>query len=423
MKKIIFTVSFLLLYCNSYSQSGWFRVSDSIPDLVIMSMQFTSDNTGFIVGSYGATCPGGVLKTTNAGLNWQFTNFPNFSADDVSFPNVNTGYICSWFWGLGSYVIKTTNSGVNWICTDTIMKSFFKMKFFDVNTGIVASKYSTVHKTTDGGYNWIAQTGVNWMEPYCIWCFDADNWLVTDKSNLLNKTTNGGVNWSILNFNNFELGSLFFINSTTGFSSTQYGGIYKTTNRGDNWVRIDSIVHYQNWGNIFFVNENTGYVCGYGSYGNIYKTTNGGYNWIPQSTNTNKRMYYIYFTNSNTGYVGGENGIIYKTTNGGVWIKQTGSQIPEKYLLYQNYPNPFNPVTKIKFDIPNSPTLYKGGQGEVSLKIFDITGREIQTLVYEKLNPGTYEVTFDGTNLTSGVYFYQLKSNEYVETKKLVLLK
>ncbi len=59
----------------------------------------------------------------------------------------------------------------------------------------------------------------------------------------------------------------------------------------------------------------------------------------------------------------------------------------------------------------------------VTVKVYDITGREIQTLVKEKLNPGTYEVTFDGSNFASGVYFYQLRSGEYAETKKLVLLK
>ncbi|MFZ4590839.1 MAG: T9SS type A sorting domain-containing protein, partial [Ignavibacteria bacterium] len=90
---------------------------------------------------------------------------------------------------------------------------------------------------------------------------------------------------------------------------------------------------------------------------------------------------------------------------------------PNLYALYQNYPNPFNPVTKIKFDIPNI------RQSVVTLKIFDVMGREVQTLVNESLQPGTYETTFDGSNLTSGVYFYQLTSGNYKETKKLLLLK
>jgi hypothetical protein len=109
-----------------------------------------------------------------------------------------------------------------------------------------------------------------------------------------------------------------------------------------------------------------------------------------------------------------------------IGINKISSEVPSKFRLEQNYPNPFNPKTKIKFDIPteNKFPLSKGGlKGVVSLKIYDITGREIQTLVNEKLNPGTYEVSFDGSNFASGVYFYQLRSGDFVNTKKLILLK
>ena len=113
------------------------------------------------------------------------------------------------------------------------------------------------------------------------------------------------------------------------------------------------------------------------------------------------------------------NGIYYGDTTL-TSINLISSNIPNKYSLFQNYPNPFNPVTKIKFDILGA---VKGKTLDVKLIIYDITGREIQTLVNEKLNPGTYEVTFDGSNYASGVYFYQLRSGDFVETKKLVLLK
>jgi hypothetical protein len=113
------------------------------------------------------------------------------------------------------------------------------------------------------------------------------------------------------------------------------------------------------------------------------------------------------------------NGVVYgDTTLTGITNLNTG--IPDKFSLYQNYPNPFNPVTKIRFEIP----LSKGGiQGVVSLKVFDITGREIQTLVNEKLNPGTYEVTFNGSNFASGIYYYSLETNGYKQTKKMIFLK
>ena len=100
-------------------------------------------------------------------------------------------------------------------------------------------------------------------------------------------------------------------------------------------------------------------------------------------------------------------------------IRQIGNEIPGKYELGQNYPNPFNPVTKIKFDIPN-------GQWttiNVQLKIYDILGREVTTLVNEKLSPGTYNVEWNASDYASGIYFYQLKSGDFLQTKKLILLK
>lgn len=112
--------------------------------------------------------------------------------------------------------------------------------------------------------------------------------------------------------------------------------------------------------------------------------------------------------------------------NGGfnVGIIPVNNNIPELFSLYQNYPNPFNPVTKIKFDVSSSVTSPRISEGDlVLLKVFDITGREVSTLVNEKLQPGSYEVTFDGSVLNSGVYFYQLISGNFIQTRKLILLK
>jgi hypothetical protein len=93
----------------------------------------------------------------------------------------------------------------------------------------------------------------------------------------------------------------------------------------------------------------------------------------------------------------------------------TNNQIPDKYELKQNYPNPFNPVTKITYSLPRS--------GFVTLKVYDITGREIRTLINQLESPGTNIIEFDGKNLSSGVYFYVLKVNEFREVKKMVLIK
>jgi uncharacterized delta-60 repeat protein len=106
-----------------------------------------------------------------------------------------------------------------------------------------------------------------------------------------------------------------------------------------------------------------------------------------------------------------------------IGIKQISSEIPVSYVLSQNFPNPFNPTTKIKFAIPQSPLYERGVGGFITLKVFDLLGREIATLVNQPLQPGTYEVEWDGTNYPSGVYFYRLTTSAYVEMKKMVLLK
>jgi len=102
--------------------------------------------------------------------------------------------------------------------------------------------------------------------------------------------------------------------------------------------------------------------------------------------------------------------------------------LPKEYSLSRNYPNPFNPTTKIKFTIPQNPLLspiYQRGDkgGLVTLKVFDILGNEVATLVNEQKPAGTYTVEFNASNLSSGIYFYQLKTGIYSENKKLIFMK
>ena len=115
--------------------------------------------------------------------------------------------------------------------------------------------------------------------------------------------------------------------------------------------------------------------------------------------------------------------------------------LPDNLILYQNYPNPFNPATTIKYQIPNhkyqinsksqnskfeNPLLggdERGGLLPVTLVVFDVLGREVATLVNEPQRPGIYEVIFNASSLSSGVYFYKLTAGNYISTKKLMLMK
>jgi hypothetical protein len=102
-----------------------------------------------------------------------------------------------------------------------------------------------------------------------------------------------------------------------------------------------------------------------------------------------------------------------------IGIKPISSELPQSFNLFQNYPNPFNPSTKIKFDIAE----IINQNSEVRLVIFDILGREIKTLVNESLQPGTYEVEWDASNFSSGIYYYELISGDYREVRKMILIK
>ena len=113
----------------------------------------------------------------------------------------------------------------------------------------------------------------------------------------------------------------------------------------------------------------------------------------------------------------GSNGTILHTTNGGVTFveEQQIADLPTTYSLSNNFPNPFNPSTKIKYSIPQA--------SNVLIKVFDVLGNEIETLVNKEKQIGTYEIIWNAINLPSGVYFYQLQAGEFISTKKMILLK
>ncbi|MEO8514660.1 MAG: T9SS type A sorting domain-containing protein, partial [Ignavibacteria bacterium] len=197
-------------------------------------------------------------------------------------------------------------------------------------------------------------------------------------------------------------------------SSDNFYYIIKTTNGGDTW-EPNLILSYGFINSIFFTDAFTGYyVTGSG----MGKTTNGGQNWLGQNCFSQSSLSVIVFTSPNTGFVAGGKGIIGKTTDGGgvlVGQNNIGDILSNIYSIFQNYPNPFNPVTNIKFDIPK--------RSNVKISIYDILGKEISVLVNEEMNPGTFEVNWDASNFPSGVYFYKIVTDNYSESRKMVLIK
>ncbi len=125
--------------------------------------------------------------------------------------------------------------------------------------------------------------------------------------------------------------------------------------------------------------------------------------------------YYWQVNATNTGGTSSYSSTWSFTTAGPTLVEQIGSELPHQNDLYQNYPNPFNPTTTIEFSLPRS--------GYTTLKVFNTLGEEVATLVAENVSAGRYKVEWNADGLASGIYLYRLQAREFVETKKLVLLK
>lgn len=362
-----------------------------------------NENTGYI---------GGVLKTTNGGINWLITP-QTVAAESIYFLNTYTGFAVH---DIKFY--KTINGGDNW--EETIVgNSLYSVVFIDYNTGFVAGS-GKILKTTNSGITWETKLSNG---GYTVYFINAQTGYATNYSAGILKTSDGGENWITQNIpTTEELKSIIFLNGNTGFAAGgNYGIILKTTNGGMNWLVSFQSSTVQTLNAVYFPNINTGYAVGdYPS--TVLKTTNGGINWNSQNTGSTDGFFCVQFLNDSVGYVAGKWGIILKTTTAGepIGITKISSVIPSDFRLYQNYPNPFNPMTTIKFEIPSS----KSARGfHTSLGVYDILGRKISILVSEELYPGSYEVSWNGYNYPSGVYFCRLISDKLFITKKMVLLK
>lgn len=139
-------------------------------------------------------------------------------------------------------------------------------------------------------------------------------------------------------------------------------------------------------------------------------------NWT-NAKNKYKTKIFTFTNNLNTEITNPEFHVNENNTSAQLNLK--GNIIPEKFELSQNYPNPFNPETKIKFAIPS----LSDGAVNVKLAVYDITGKEIAEMVNENLEPGSYEYSFSGHSLSSGVYFYRLNAGNYSQTLKMLLIK
>ncbi len=407
-------------------------------------------------GIYGTA----FIATSNAGLSWDnytSTLFFNGTISRIYFQSPEKGFVTGVFYDDGVYM--TTNGGTTWSYIPISMNSTqTDIKFFDDNIGIAVGTGYSIARTTDGGYSWQnidLQGGTSGFGELSLPEYPYG---YAFGSKVISKTIDGGLTWEPLNVPDLFYNTGYFVSKDTGWTAGN-GFIKKTIDGGQNWVNLYSSGGY--FTSIFFATPDSGWACGSGK--NVGRTTDGGITWIPVltgATGTNVVLYQLFFLNSKEGFVAGTGGYLGYTNDGGVtWVKQNANigqpitslffidsqtgwisgydgfikktnnggiitsvdEIPylknkgSAIVLNQNYPNPFTHFTKIswKLELDN----------RVVLKVYDFTGREIRTLIDEFMSAGDYQVTFDAAHLTAGIYFYQLRIGEAVETKKMVLVR
>jgi hypothetical protein len=177
---------------------------------------------------------------------------------------------------------------------------------------------------------------------------------------------------------------------------------------------------------VHFVSPELGWAVGYA--GTIIRTNDGGATWQAQESGVTTNLWGVHFLDAQTGWAAGWTGTIVHTTNGGTTFVESFDWRPDEFALHQNYPNPFNPTTNVGFRLPPEVRRRRtqagiADFGFVSLKVFDVLGREVATLVSEQLPAGEYQRAFDARSLSSGVYYYQLRAGNFVQTKMMVVLK
>jgi photosystem II stability/assembly factor-like uncharacterized protein len=246
------------------------------------------------------------------------------------------------------------------------------------------------------------------------------------------KTTNGGLNWSPIPDTGFT--DMYFSDSLTGWKIKSY--IEKTTDGGLSWVRqtlpyggniitpyafkisgINKDTLWANGGEVLWNN-------GTQTRDILYRTTNGGQNWLFQIPDTSMpylNITLLKFISKLNGWAYGSNGRGLHTINGGdsifyTDIKRIRKNVQLNFKLFQNYPNPFNLATNLRFEISELRFI--------KIKIYDLLGKEISLILNKNLSPGKYEIQWDGTNFSSGIYFYCMYADDYlIATKKIILLK
>ncbi len=249
-----------------------------------------------------------------------------------------------------------------------------------------------------------------------------DGNLLEEGTGYFSGTISSGVRQNINFFAGLTLSNNVYgiINRITGKSYSKGNGeitnfkrYYEITNKNGNGIMTDISIEFIGSGKH---NETNGISPPY----YIYRYSNNWKGYGEGSSNSPVTAQNVKIPSGLTDWI--------ISDNSGIVSVENQNELPTEFKLYQNYPNPFNPVTTIKYSIPTTPLnppFTKGGKtvGVVTLKVYNLLGEKIATLVNEKQQPRIYKVEFNAKDLPTGIYIYQLRAGSFVDSKKLILVK
>lgn len=423
MKKIITILAILFLYVNSNAQ--WVELNSGV-STALYSISAVSNDIVWACGVNGV-----VIRSTDGGNTWTNMTSPVLNSSMTFYNVLANSSTKALVAGMNAandstFVFMTLTGGANWTNVfkqaggfiDGVWTSGGLDGFMFGNP--VGGKWS-LYQTNSAGGGWyeitpaLPQTGLETGFNNVFTVFGTRIWFGTNSGRIY-YSTNSGSNFSAQNLGvpSDSAMAICFNGPGLGLASAN-SKLFTTTNAGINWTLI-SIPGTQ------LISGIAGYsLKWYVARGkDIYYSTNQGVSWTLQYTAPGSANYSQLISSRIAG--SGSIALFGIRSNGGISklltltsVHSVNAEIPAKYDLSQNYPNPFNPRTVISFQLP--------AVSDAVLKVYDVTGKEAATLVNERLQPGTYETTFDGTGLNSGVYFYKLITNSFTETKKMLLIK